>query len=203
MSILTLFDGLKDLHMNRSSKVQTKDAAVIGETVFLRPPASHDQEEFIALNRTSKRLHRGLVSPPIKPEHFDALMQNSRRTDYVGFFICRMQDGAIVGSITLSQIFRSGFQSAYLGYYIGEQYANRGYMTEALQLMLRYAFSFLKLHRLEANIQPENVASIALVRRAGFIREGYSRRYLKVCGRWRDHERWALVAEDWKAKRNG
>lgn len=68
--------------------------------------------------------------------------------------------------------------------------------------MLRYAFLELKLHRLEANIQPENVASIALVRRAGFVREGYSRRYLKICGRWRDHERWALIAEDWKAKRD-
>jgi len=73
-------------------------------------------------------------------------------------------------------------------------------MTEALQLMLRYAFEKLKLHRLEANIQPVNVASIALVKRAGFSREGFSRRYLKVCGRWRDHERWAIIAEDWKSK---
>ena len=80
-----------------------------------------------------------------------------------------------------------------------ERYAGQGYMTEALRLLLRYAFLKLKLHRLEeANIQPKNVASIALVRRAGFVREGYSRRYLKICGRWRDHERWALIAEDWK-----
>lgn len=73
-------------------------------------------------------------------------------------------------------------------------------MTEALQLVLEFAFKQLKLHRLEANIQPSNAASIALVKRAGFIREGYSERYLKICGRWRDHERWAILAEAWKSK---
>jgi len=72
-------------------------------------------------------------------------------------------------------------------------------MTEAIQLMLQYAFTQLKLHRLEANIQPDNAASLALIKRACFVREGYSRRYLKICGRWRDHERWAILAEDWKA----
>jgi ribosomal-protein-alanine N-acetyltransferase len=72
-------------------------------------------------------------------------------------------------------------------------------MTEAMRLLLRHAFTKLKLHRIEANIQPENQASIALVKRAGFVREGYSRRYLKICGRWRDHERWAILVEDWKA----
>jgi ribosomal-protein-alanine N-acetyltransferase len=85
-----------------------------------------------------------------------------------------------------------------VGYQIGEQFSAQRYMTEALQLVLRYAFVSLKLHRLEANIQPENVASLALVKRAGFVREGYSRRYLKICGRWRDHERWAILVEDWR-----
>jgi ribosomal-protein-alanine N-acetyltransferase len=106
-----------------------------------------------------------------------------------------------VGSINLSQIFLGSFRNAYLGYYVGAQYSGQGYMTEAFQLMLRYAFDKLKLHRLEANIQPQNVASIALVKRAGFVREGYSRRYLKISGRWRDHERWAIIVEDWKANR--
>ena len=66
-------------------------------------------------------------------------------------------------------------------------------------LILAYAFTELKLHRLEANIQPHNAASIALVKRAGFVREGFSRRYLKICGEWRDHERWAILVEDWLA----
>jgi len=74
-------------------------------------------------------------------------------------------------------------------------------MTEALALVLREAFGPLRLHRVEANIQPGNRASIGLVRRAGFRREGLSRRYLKIGGRWRDHERWALTVEDWRRRR--
>ena len=159
-----------------------------------------DASDFIALNRASLRLHRGLVSPPIRPEQFTSFLRRSRRVDSVCLLICRVQDGAIIGSITLSQIFLGGFRTAYLGCYVGASYAGRGIMTEALQLMLRYAFEKLKLHRLEANIQPANAASIALVKRAGFSREGFSRRYLKICGRWRDHERWAIIAEDWKSK---
>jgi ribosomal-protein-alanine N-acetyltransferase len=107
-------------------------------------------------------------------------------------------DKRIVGAINLSQIFLGPFRSAYLGYYIGAAFAGQGYMTAGLQLMLEYSFRQLKLHRLEANVQPHNVASIALVKRAGFTREGYSRRYLKIGGRWRDHERWAILIEDWK-----
>ena len=74
-------------------------------------------------------------------------------------------------------------------------------MTEALALVLRHAFHALGLHRIEANIQPGNHRSIALVRRLGFAREGYSPRYLKIGGRWKDHERWAITREAWRAHR--
>jgi [ribosomal protein S5]-alanine N-acetyltransferase len=72
-------------------------------------------------------------------------------------------------------------------------------MTEGLRLTLKYAFKVLKLHRVEANIQPGNVASIKLVRRCGFKREGFSPKYLKIGGRWRDHERWAIRTDNWSA----
>lgn len=114
----------------------------------------------------------------------------------MGLLIRRREDDAIIGAVELSQIARGGFQSAYLGYHLGAPFQGQGYMTEALQLAMRHAFRVLKLHRLEANIQPSNRSSIALVKRLGFRREGYSRRYLKVSGRWRDHERWAILAED-------
>jgi ribosomal-protein-alanine N-acetyltransferase len=174
---------------------------ITGERVVLRPPRKKDGAEFLAMNRRSASLNRGLASPPTKPAQFDDFLKRSKRPDAACFLICRKVDGAIMGSIAVSQISRGGFLSAYLGYQIGAEFARQGYMTEAIQLLLRYAFADLKLHRLEANIQPGNVASIALVKRAGFVREGYSRRYLKIHGRWRDHERWAILVEDWRKQR--
>lgn len=114
---------------------------------------------------------------------------------------CRREDGAITGVLTVSEIVRRSFQSAYLGYGAVAAFAGQGYMTEALALVLRVAFAELRLHRLEANIQPANERSIALVRRCGFVLEGTSERYLKVAGRWRDHQRWAIRAEQWEALR--
>ena len=100
-----------------------------------------------------------------------------------------------MGVINLNEIVRGCFQSAYLGYYIGAPYAGQGYMREALMLVSEYAFHDLELHRLEANIQPQNLVSIALARSVGFRYEGYSPRYLKINGEWCDHERWAVLAD--------
>ena len=169
-----------------------------GKRVVLRPPVKDDGPEYLAVNRRSAEFNRGLASPPTTTRQFEAYLKRTTKPDGACFLICRAQDGAVMGSIALSQIFHGGFRSAYLGYQIGEEFSRQGYMTEAIQLMLRHAFGKLKLHRLEANIQPENIASIALVKRAGFVKEGYSRRYLKICGRWRDHERWAILVENWR-----
>ena len=117
--------------------------------------------------------------------------------------VCRRADGAILGFFNLSHITRGSLQSAYLGYAVGSKFANQGYMREGLELVVRDAFVTLRLHRIEANIQPGNQASIALARGAGFAREGFSPRYLKIGGRWRDHERWAILAEDWRERNAG
>ena len=105
--------------------------------------------------------------------------------------------GELAGVINLSEIVRGSFQSAYLGYYAFLPHDRQGHMARGLRSVLREVFRGLRLHRVEANVQPGNVASRRLVRRLGFRREGYSPRYLKVGGRWRDHERWALTIEDW------
>jgi ribosomal-protein-alanine N-acetyltransferase len=155
----------------------------------------------IALNRASSRLHRGFASPPVNDRQFADYLRRNELPDQACFMVRRAEDAAIVGVMNLSQIVHGFFRSAYLGYYAVEPFAGRGYMREGLTLLLDYAFKVLKLHRVEANIQPQNAASKALVERAGFKLEGYSPRYLKVCGRWRDHERWALLVEDWKKAR--
>ncbi len=117
----------------------------------------------------------------------------SRRATHVGLLVCRRADDAPVGVFNFSEIVRGAFQSAYLGYYGFAEHSGRGYMSDGLSLALRVGFRSLRLHRIEANVQPANAPSITLVRRGGFTREGYSRRYVKIAGRWRDHERWALL----------
>ena len=168
------------------------------ERVFLRAPTRADEQEFTALMKASRSFHRPWASAPTDSERFTAYLVDSRRADFEAFLVCRRGDQAIVGFFNLSQITRGSLQSAYLGYAAGKKFAGLGYMGEGIELVLRVAFQELRLHRLEANIQPGNRASIALARGAGFKREGYSPRYLKIGGRWRDHERWALLAEEWR-----
>ncbi|MDQ6731450.1 MAG: GNAT family N-acetyltransferase [Actinomycetota bacterium] len=148
----------------------------------------------------SRTFHGRWATAPTDDERFAAYLADARRADFDAMLLCRAQDGAILGFFNLSQIVRRGFQNAYLGYAAGERFAGQGYMREGLELMLRNAFMTLRLHRVEANIQPTNTRSLALAQGAGFQREGFSPRYLKIGGRWRDHERWAILAEDWRAR---
>jgi [ribosomal protein S5]-alanine N-acetyltransferase len=169
--------------------------------LVLRNPTARDSAAWCALIRTSRRFLADQVSTDARPEAYRAYLTRSRSPNAHFRLIWRAADRTLLGSINLSEIVRGVFQSAYLGYYLGAAFAGQGYMSEALALMLREAFGELRLHRIEANIQPANRASIALVRRAGFQQEGYSPRYLKLGGRWRDHERWALRIEQWRARR--
>jgi ribosomal-protein-alanine N-acetyltransferase len=169
--------------------------------VRLRVLERGDREAFLALARDSRRLHRPWTYPPERPEHFDELYARSRREDFVCLVARLVETDEIAGVFTISQIFRGAFQSAYLGYYANERHARRGYMREAMQLVLDHAFGPLGLHRVEANIQPGNQPSVALARGAGFRLEGFSPRYLLIGGRWRDHERYAITAEDRTAQK--
>jgi ribosomal-protein-alanine N-acetyltransferase len=173
----------------------------VGSRVFLRRPTLRDEGEFIDLVEKSRRLHRPWVTPAADSSSYRRYVGRNRRDDFEGLLVCRLDDGAIVGLYELGQIMRGDFQSAYVGYYVNAAYQRQGYMTEGLELVLRYAFKTLKLHRLEANIQPRNKRSVELVKRCGFQKEGYSPRYLKIGGRWRDHERWAITVEAWRAAR--
>jgi len=175
-----------------------------GSTVFLRHPTLTDHAELMELRRASWELH-GPWEPapetdtdPFGPAAFESFLASADTTSSQKHLVCRNADGAIVSYVGLSQIFMGPFCSAYLGYWTGEPFVRRGYGGEGVALCVERAFTRLGLHRVEANIIPGNRASIALVRRLGFKREGYSPRYLKIAGRWQDHERWALTVEDWR-----
>jgi ribosomal-protein-alanine N-acetyltransferase len=164
--------------------------------VHLREVDYADREEFLRLVHESRTLHHPWAYPPERSDQFDELVARARREDVVTLLACRNEDDAIVGVFTISQIVRGAFQSAYLGYYGHARYTGQGYMGAALQQVLDHAFGALALHRIEANIQPANKPSVALARGAGFRLEGFSPRYLLIGGRWRDHERYAITAEE-------
>jgi [ribosomal protein S5]-alanine N-acetyltransferase len=167
-----------------------------GRNVLLRHPVREDVDELLELVTASRALHRPWVYPPHTAEALAAYAERARSLRFLGFLLCHAETGAIVGVANLSEVVRGVFQSAYLGFYGHAAWTGRGLMKEGLQLLLRHAFRREKLHRIEANVQPENHRSLALVRALGFRREGYSPKYLKIGGRWRGHERWAILAED-------
>ena len=158
------------------------------------------EAEFLALVKASQKLHKPWLAAPHTREHFRDLVSRSRKASHECFFVCALETAELVGVINLMEVVRGLFQSAYLGYYAFEPFAGSGYMTEGLALVLDEAFGPLGLNRLEANIQPGNTRSSRLVSRLGFRLEGFSPRYLKIGGRWRDHERWAVLAEEWKSR---
>jgi len=169
--------------------------------VFLRAPEPDDCDTLIDLYRSSRAHFRGLTNANFDRERFDQLIIDAAKETNAYFLVCRIDDRGILGSLNFSQIFRRGFQNTYLGYQLFASYTGNGYMTEAVGLGLHHAFLDLKLHRVEANVQPSNKPSIAVLRRNGFVKEGLSRRYLKINGRWRDHERWAILKEDWLGRK--
>jgi ribosomal-protein-alanine N-acetyltransferase len=162
--------------------------------VAIRPPTIGDGPAFLAAVRRSRWLHYPWVSPPATAKAFARYVERTVSQSHRGFLVVHRDTGDLVGVINVNNLIRGAFQNAFLGYYGFVPHGGQGLMHEGMQLVLRHAFRKLKLHRLEANIQPENQASIALARKCGFVREGFSRRYLKIHGRWKDHERWAILS---------
>ena len=170
--------------------------------VHLRVLARADRDEFLALARDSRELHRPWTYPPERADQFDDLFARSRRDDFVCLLACVNGSNEIAGVFTVSQIVRGAFQSAYLGYYAHARHSRQGLMREAMEQVLDHSFGPLALHRLEANIQPGNQPSIALARGAGFRLEGFSPRYLLIGGQWRDHERYAITVDERAAQKS-
>ncbi|MEU7020114.1 GNAT family protein [Streptomyces sp. NPDC046203] len=169
----------------------------VGPRVALRPFTAGDAEEFTARARESREFHAPWLFPPLTPEAYAVYTgQLIDVPSRAGFLVCDRADGTIAGFVNINNIVRGAFLSGALGYGAFAHAAGRGLLSEGLGLVVTYAFGPLGLHRLEANIQPGNAASRALVRRAGFRLEGFSPAMLFIDGAWRDHERWAVTAGD-------
>ena len=166
---------------------------------ILETPSSDRQDEFLAAVVRSRTLYRHWARPPRTAREFDAYLDRIRSDAHLGYWLCT-EDGELAGVININEIVRGIFCSGYLGYYAFVPYNGQGHMTRGLFAVVTRAFRRHQLHRLEANIQPDNEASRRLVQHCGFRLEGFSPRYLKLAGRWRDHERWAITKEEWKAR---
>ena len=177
---------------------------LVGPAVHIRPPQRRDAPGWLSVRRAS----REFLAPwePIWPG--DALTAGGYRrrlarfqrewrngTGY-GFFVFENEADHLVGGITLANVRHGVVQSASVGYWTGQPYVRRGYMAEAIQLCLHFAFRHLRLHRVEAACLLDNTASRNLLLKSGFRLEGVAREYLCIAGRWQDHETFAILADD-------
>jgi len=178
--------------------------ALKGERIALRMPMPGDYREWSAL-RGESRAFLEPWEPRWTPEELERATWRHRmhryRDDYmqglaIAFFIFERPGGRLAGGITLGNIRHGVSQSAHIGYWIGERYAGRGLMTEAVRLVARFAFDTLRLHRIEAACIPGNVRSIRVLEKAGFRREGLLRSYLNINGFWQDHYLYARIVDD-------
>jgi ribosomal-protein-alanine N-acetyltransferase len=162
--------------------------------VHLARPAAGDEDAFLAAVARGRALHGDWVDPPADPTACGAFLTRAATQKQDVSLV--WQDDDFVGVVTLSEIIRGRLQQAFMGFYAFAPLTGRGLMTQGVRLTLRRAFDDLGLHRVEANVQPQNTRSLALVQRAGFRKEGFSPRYLFIAGAWRVHERWAALADD-------
>lgn len=195
--------------MPSSSRRPASIARAGDSRVYLTVPRLSDGPAFLAAARASRRLHGRWVRAPQTPARYREYVtrfgaraqRDPLKATHAAALVRRRHDGALVGVFNLSEIVRGSFHSGYLGYYAFAPHAGAGYMADGLALALELAFRRFRLHRVEVNVQPGNTRSRALVEAAGFVREGYSRRYLRIGGRWRDHVRYALLVDDWRVRR--
>ena len=175
-----------------------------GERVFLRLPVASDYREWADL-RSRSRAFLEPWEPRWTPDELERTAWRDRlsryREDYtrgaaIAFFIFDNATERLMGGITLGNIRHGVAQSGHIGYWIGEPYAGKGYMLEALNLLATFAFDTLRLHRIEAACIPSNTRSIRVLDKAGFQREGLLRSYLRINGIWQDHFLYARIAGD-------
>ena len=188
----------------RTAGLAESMGAVEGDRVALRMPQMSDFPEWAALREESRDflkqwepiwpvddLTRGAFRRRLK-----RYAEDQRSDQAYSFFIFRKADNVLVGGITLANVRRGVAQAGSIGYWIGEPFAREGMMTDALATLIPFSFATLRLHRLEAACIPTNTASIRLLEKSGFEREGYARQYLCINGIWQDHLLYARIKDD-------
>ncbi len=188
----------------RSSSGPDIPEVVRGKNVWLRAPSMGDYAAWAELRNRSRQhltpwepvwqrddLSRGAFRRRVR-----YYQREAREGTGYSFLIFNEVENCLVGGLTLSNLRRGVTQAAVLGYWLGQPHTKRGYMTEAVRVISGFSFSDLHLHRLEAATMPANGASMRVLERNHFRREGFARQFLNISGRWEDHILYALLAED-------
>lgn len=182
-----------------------------GRGVWLRPPQLGDYLAWAEL-RALSRAHLTPWEPAWPRDDLTKSAYRRRLKHYqrearedlgYAFLLFQSETDRLIGGATLSNVRRGVTQSAMLGYWLGRPYAGCGHMRAAVRALLPHAFETLRLHRIEAAVQPTNDASVGVLRSVGFVEEGLLRRYLKINGVWQDHLMFAMLAEDWMVREVG
>jgi ribosomal-protein-alanine N-acetyltransferase len=171
-----------------------------GNRVYIFAPNRDSAGDFIAFTTANRDFHRPWVFPATDMMGYRSYLERLAKTGASGFLIARNDDDNLIGVVNINDVVMGGQRSASLGYYGTRLNARRGFMAEGLSLVLDQAFGSIGLHRIEANVQPDNGASLALITSLGFRREGFSPAFLQIDGVWRDHERWAILDDEWKQR---
>jgi ribosomal-protein-alanine N-acetyltransferase len=175
-----------------------------GRTVYIRLPQTTDWAQWSQLRECSRDFL--MAWEPLWPSddltkaafgrRLRRYTQSIRQGSLYPFFIFTKKDHQLIGGITFTNVRRGTVQGCSVGYWVGEPYARKGYMSDTMQAAITFAFDILGLHRVEAACLPENKPSRRLLLKSGFAEEGYAREYLKICGAWRDHVRFGILATD-------
>jgi ribosomal-protein-alanine N-acetyltransferase len=166
----------------------------VTERVALRRLTAEDSSEFTDLVRVSADFLRPWVRMPDTADKFGEYVKRFDGESAECLLICDRETGIIAGAVSISEIIRGPYQRATVGYNAFLSTARRGYMSDGFGLVFRFAFQDLRLHRLEADIQPGNVPSLMFAAKVGFRKEGYSPGFVCIDGEWMDHERWAITS---------
>jgi ribosomal-protein-alanine N-acetyltransferase len=173
-----------------------KKDVIMSSHIVLRKVAKRYEKKFLSAATISREFHQHWVSVPKTSKAFRRYVKVMNTASEKSYLVWRKDNKDLAGVIELQDIYKANFKNAYVIYYAFDGNQGEGLMAEAMREVIRIAFKKLKLHRLEANIQPDNKASRHLAKACGFRKEGIARQFLKKGGEWRDHERWALLSTD-------
>lgn len=175
-----------------------------GNKIFVKILESTDAEALLRLELKNRDFFQKYT--PFRDDHFytlegqlDRIQTNNEkkeRDQLYSFGIYLIETGELIGIVTLSEVLRGPYQSCFIGYYLDRDHNGKGYMTEAVRLVVSFAFHELKLHRIEAGVMPHNIGSIKVLEKAGFHKEGIAKQNVKIKGKWEDHQVLAIVNDN-------